>query len=815
MLRHSVHLVTAVFVTCLAGRALSAQSQSATLTVRGVVTDAASSLPLAGAQLTLAAAEAGAVFGPQGSSPTLLLSRTTAADSVGAYVFHAVPTARYRLLVRRIGYEPALIDIDVRESSGTARLSIGLVVVPIRLKSIRIESDRLNTFGRIADDEASALDVVAEAARDRQSRFLGTDVRELTAVGSREAASTGEVDIFRALHRLPGVTGFDDGLAELWVRGARWDQARVSFDGLPVFNPFHNGGTMSGIGAEAVGAVFLHPGVRPVSLLGQGASLIDIRSRAAVPDSTFHGSVDANLFRASVAVERARRDGRAGVVLLGRRSFLSGTQDWFLASPRSDYYSELFLRSDRDFGDGRHGELSVLRSSDIWTDFADRYGDRTSPVKFANGSMLARITYRSPIGGLATAHTIGVSQYDHGGLVARPAFGVYYPITPETMDLTRQSSEVRYATLRGEITPRNRSAEQPWSAGYELWAYSSTSVAPGNKVSWRDLSPRERLLRQTLTLGSLWAERRWAPTARVAIDAGARGDVNMQSQAIRFAPSIQARYMTSVTTRLSAGVSRTYQDAQELAPIGTSGIGRGIWFLSGNGVRPLRADQASVGIERWLDDAFIVDANVYVRRLDDLLVSPLPNGDTLSRTLFTEARLVAHGVELSARRIAGPVTGSLGYTYGKSTERVDDMTWTGSGDRTHALDATTMVKLRAWRIGTGFTYMTGAPYTRIFIGLGRQEAGDSVTWQSLPSAEGRNAERLPTYASLDLFVERAGRLGPLDLTTYFAVRNLTDRENLTYASPRSDRSIYGDASRDVLMGGSTNMRASVGLRVVF
>src|SRR6185503_2077563 len=143
------------------------------------------------------------------------------------------------------------------------RLSIGLVVIPVRLRAVSIQSNSPNLFGSSSADPRDSTMTPVEAARLRQSSYLGTDVRELTGLGALEGGSVGEMDIFRAMRRMPGVTGQDDNIADLWIRGARWDQARVSYDGMPIFNPFHAGGKMSGISADGIGAVFLHPGVRP------------------------------------------------------------------------------------------------------------------------------------------------------------------------------------------------------------------------------------------------------------------------------------------------------------------------------------------------------------------------------------------------------------------------------------------------------------------------------------------------------------------------------------------------------------------------
>src|SRR6476619_5006465 len=108
------------------GQAVSA------VTVRGTVLDATTSMPISGAPLTLITI-ASSVLPPGGPSPTLTRSRLTVTDSAGGYELRGVPAGEYRLLVRRLGYRAALVDLDAT-TGNEARISFGLVVTPVRLQ---------------------------------------------------------------------------------------------------------------------------------------------------------------------------------------------------------------------------------------------------------------------------------------------------------------------------------------------------------------------------------------------------------------------------------------------------------------------------------------------------------------------------------------------------------------------------------------------------------------------------------------------------------------------------------------------------------
>jgi hypothetical protein len=819
--------------------ALSSNVQGQTVpavTVRGTVVDAVTSVPISGAQLTLTSIVPSAVLPPSGASPVLTGSRIATTDSAGGYEIRGVASGEYRLLVRRLGYRAALVDLDA-SAGNEARISFGLVVTPVRLQAVRVDADRLNLFGRLSLAYDTGEVTRPSAALARQAEYLSTDVRELTALGAIEGASLGEIDIFRALRRMPGISGADDHSTALWVRGAQWDQVRVSFDGMPLFNPFHaprNSGGMTGISGDAIGAAFLHPGVRPVSLFGQGPSLVDIRSRAPT-DTNARFVADASIRSLSTSFEKASRSGRTGISMTARRDL---TNDVFSAprgtGPFGDY-AELALRADHDFGGGKGIELSHLLTRDYFQVYPDGFGSfrpglndqpRGNPDVIRSGTRLVRGALNLAAGGLRISHTVGYSAYESRNFSMQFPVGAVdtslYFLTPGNP--VPYFSRVNYVTLRGALSPLTAGSGDRWSAGYELSTYRASSQAPRHAFSWWDLSIEPLDLGRTLALGALWGERRWRPTSALTMDGGIRLESDRTSFEPRLAPSLVSRLRLDEVTTVSAGLSRNYQDTQELpfSPAARSNSGRGYWLLSGRGVPSLRADQAHAGIDRWVGESVLVDLNAYARRLTGVASRPAPAGDSVLRPLFESGVITAYGLEASARKLSGRFTGGIAYSYGKATERIDSLSFPAPADRRHTLDATSMVRLGRFRLGGGATYMTGAPYTRTYSGYGVFAAPDSIHWVSLPSAEAPGAQRFPSFFSLDLFTEMTARIKGVGLTTYFGMQNITDHTNFTSflgrPTPADDnnlsRSFPVQPNGDYLYW-SGSRTGNLGLRIVF
>jgi hypothetical protein len=177
-------------------------------------------------------------------------------------------------------------------------------------------------------------------------------------------------------------------------------------------------------------------------------------------------------------------------------------------------------------------------------------------------------------------------------------------------------------------------------------------------------------------------------------------------------------------------------------------------------------------------------------------------------------------VEVSARKLAGRVTGLVAYTYARATTSSQGLTFLSPTDRTHALDATAMVRAGDFRLGAGFAWTSGAPYTRSFFGGLASEEG-APSWTSFPSREAPDAVRAPSYASLDVFTDYTRTIRATSLSVFLGLQNVTGRTNRTWFEASGlcgdQFSVSADAAcRDKdLFQSPVSYRPTFGLRFAF
>jgi hypothetical protein len=590
------------------------------------------------------------------------------------------------------------------------------------------------------------------------------------------------------------VAARSDWSAELLTRGARWDQTRVTFDGLPLFDPVHGLGALSAVNADAVGAGFLMPGVRPASVGEGGAAVLDLRSRPGGGDGRLRGVGEFSLLSARAALDQVVGGGRGAVMVAGRRSFAGLLLPELVRNLDDDdpyHLSELVARADWQVGGGRRLEASALYERDVLGGVPNGVPGAAAPdggpvgpgVGAAaddgrgalRGNTLGRVTLVSPHGRVEARHTAGASAY--GGRLA-PAGGL--------------RTSAAYATASGDYAPADAPSGEraPWGAGWAL-VHQRAAVrgAPdafaAATADLGDAAPGAASLTQV----ALWGERRLRPRPALLVEAGLRleaGGPVVGAGAVRPAPRLAARW-TRGETVVSAAAGRAWQYLQARAP-GAGFAGETVtqpgtlWLLAGRARPALRTDLATAGVERWYGGGWHASAQAYARAAGGLLV-PDPRPVPAPReALALAAEERARGLELGLRRVAGAWTGGAAYTVADARTTVRDAAWgtlrfPSASDRRHAVDVTAARRVtRALRVGGAYTFATGLPFTRELVPGTLVERSGGAEW--LPPVRGRpGAERLGASGSLDLSADWTGTIGPARAGLFLQVHNVLRRVN--------------------------------------
>ena len=139
--------------------------------------------------------------------------------------------------------------------------------------------------------------------------------------------SIGEVDIFRSLQLLPGVSATNENSSGLYVRGGQPQENLVLLDGIKVYNVDHFFGFFSAFNANAIKSVDLYKGAFPSKYGGRLSSVIDLTGKVG-SFNEIKGGLNVNLLSASASIEIPFLD-KFSFFASGRRSFTDILQTSF------------------------------------------------------------------------------------------------------------------------------------------------------------------------------------------------------------------------------------------------------------------------------------------------------------------------------------------------------------------------------------------------------------------------------------------------------------------------------------------------------
>jgi len=311
--------------------------------VRGRVTDRADGSPLAGVNLRLMGARLGAV-----------------SDSAGAYAIPNVPAGTYRLQASMIGYRTATLEGLTLRPETVLRQDVALRGDAIPLSEVVVTPGR---FSVIQSDPAALQTLSRE------------EVRVMPQLGE---------DIYRAIVRLPGVSGSDYS-ARFNVRGEDHGRTLVTLDGLELSEPFHlkdiSGGALSVVDVEVIGGIDMMAGGFPAEYGDRQSAVMEMSSRR--PREGRRTSAGLGLMNARVLSEGANRD--FGWLVSARRGYIDlvlkliGEEENL--SP--DYY-DLFGKLTFGRNSRNRFAVSVLGASDNLR-FADKENGDTFKSRYGNG----------------------------------------------------------------------------------------------------------------------------------------------------------------------------------------------------------------------------------------------------------------------------------------------------------------------------------------------------------------------------------------------------------------------------------------------
>ena len=734
----------------------------------------------------------------------------------GNFVLLGVEPGKYELRISYLGYNDTFLEIDTANLDGP--LDIGINQVSTYLDEVLVTAERFRMMQ------------------------AGQAVSKVT-ISPRDAAmlpSIGEVDLFRSLQLLPGISGTNEGSSGLFVRGGTPDQTLVLLDGMTVYHVDHFFGFFSAFNADAIKDVQVYKGGFPASYGGRTSSVVELTGLSGSND--FGVGVGLNLLSAQVAAEVPLGQ-RASLMVAGRRSYT----DVLRTGVYNSIYDTLtgadptatrggqgpgggFGSAERPGGGGAlrgefQGPGQVTFQPDFYFyDVNAKLNFRPSDkdvlaLSFYNGrdnldeSRLTTndITRGNQSGGTVVTDIYDITGWGNLGVSAKwsrqwspraysnllLAYSEYFSENTRNSVLERYAAENDSLLFSGDAAnlEDNRLGDFSLRLDNEFHLSKAHKFDAGFQATRSDVK-YTNVRNDTLTVFSedqsaqqvaLYVQDTWKPRASLSLTIGLRGSWYNLTGSTYLEPRASVQYTLSDRFQLKGAFGQYNQFVARVVNENVTEGARDFWLL---------ADEENVGIQEsthyvlgasYETPSWLFDIEAYRKNLAGLSEFSLRfqrgGADFVADDLFFDGSGVARGLEFLLQRKVGRMTGWLSYTLAEVKHAFSGLnggeSFPALHDQPHELKLVGTARLGSrWNLSATWAFATGKPYTS-------PESQYTLTLldgseQSYIHVGEKNEERLPNYHRLDMAVHYRFPVGRSDIDIGFSVFNLYNRTNVWY-----------------------------------
>ncbi len=756
-----------LFIFFLLLQSMSVFAQTAT--VRGNVFDSGSGEPVMFASVEVDGTNLGA---------------TT--DMEGFFSISNIPAGDQVLILTFVGYE------DLRKE--------------ITLKSGDVQSIQL--FMESSSIQLKEIDV---SGRKEQAR-TETQVSKVTITPKQVKAMPtigGQADIAQYLPVLPGVIFSGDQGGQLYIRGGSPVQNMVLLDGMVIYNPFHSIGFYSVFETDAIRTIDIYTGGFNAEYGGRASAVLDIKTREG-NRKRLAGKLAANPFVSSLLLEgpisKLKENGSGGSI-----SYLLTAKHSYIDQVSKSIYS--YAVDTSLYNRGLLDESLRVAPEEIGLPFSftDLYGKVSimtgngTKFNFFGFNFKDRVRYPGVkvdwnAFGTGTDFTIVPTNSNAivGGLIS---FSDY------ELTLDEQASDPR----RSRINGFNFGLDFTYFGNNSELKYGFQVRGMRTELEFRNFSGLTlEHIKNTTEIASFFKYRK--SINKLVIEPSLRLHYYASLNELSPEPRLSMKYNINNRLRLKAAgglfsqnlIATVREDDVVALFVGFITDPEETFFRPGTDEKVNHKLQKAVhgifGVEVDLTDKLEANVEPYIKEFTQIV--NLNRNKTLPQDPdYATERGSAYGIDFSLKYQNLKYYLWMAYSLAW-VDRFDGFQdYNPIFDRRHNVNLLGTYSFGDdlnWEVSARWNFGTGFPFTLTQGFYGKLDFDNGITTDPLTenpelsqilSAE-RNGGRLPAYSRVDLSLKYTKKLEKsMELETTFSITNVTNRDNIFFADPKTQSRI--------------------------
>ncbi len=758
--------LSAVFILFLSG--LQAQG---TITINGVIKDAANNETLYGVNLFATNLNTGVV-----------------SNQYGFYSLK-LPKGQHNLVISYIGYKEQSITINLNENS---TYNFSLVETSEILQEVIVNDDSQRLNIREPEMSVNRLDI--------------STIQKLPVV-------FGEVDIVKSLLLLPGVSNAGEGSSGFNVRGGAVDQNLILLDEATIYNSSHLFGLFSVFNPDAIKNLKLYKGGIPAKYGGRVSSVLDIFQKDG-NSKEFKANGGIGIISSRLLAEGPIVKDKGSFLIGGRSSyahlFLKLTEN-----ENTAYFYDLNTKLSYRLDNSNTILFSGYFGRDVFNineNFKNTYGNtvfnlRWNHVLSDNIFTNLSVIYSDYYYGL----TLDFVEFNwNSGIKNLNLKYDFSQYISETISLDYGIQNTYYEFNPGEIQPSTPTSgiidyKLTKKYAFESALYFSAVHNISDELTAEygiRFSNFLRLGQDELNLYNNDQAVVFNNDFKIYEKAVPIGTKSLnKSKVEKYFKAIEPRIALAYSFNDNQSVKLSYNRMNQYLHLITntsSPTPLDIWAPSGKYIDPQVLDQIAIGyFENIVNGDYSLEIESFYKKIQNR-VNYIDGANLIANNAIEQVILPgkarAYGLEFLFKKNTGNFTGWVAYTLSKSEQKTPGRTSLETGinngswyetayDKTHDISITASYEVNEkWQINSNFNYQTGLPTTY---------PNAQYTFENLviPVYSPRNSDRLPSYHRLDLsatYTPTKNRTRNYKSSWNFGIYNLYARKNAVSLSFRNN-----------------------------
>jgi outer membrane cobalamin receptor len=720
---------------------LAVLAQDENVTISGFVSDAVSGESLVGANLLLYKDTLDFNDPPFSGAAT---------NKFGYYAIPSIPKGNYYLIVRHIGYKTNISEVIVNKNLLPETKSIELTPAEIQLEEVIVEGKKQE------GTNVSAIDLSPE-------------------VLSKMPTLSGEIDLFKSLELLPGITQASEISTGLYVRGGSPDQTLTLVDGVIIYNPAHLGNIASTFNTNAISDVTLIKGAFPAEYGGRLSSVLDVKLSSGTKEKEI-GKIGLGTINSFAAFEGPLGENSTYMVS-GRVMYYDALQKAFNNTSTVPLYNFYDLNFKVNYSISERSNLSIsgLYSHDHC------YSPTNIPandydIEWENFNLSLnwlQINEKS----LLLNSIVSFIKFNFASRIGANSNTVNsftYFSNPDLTDLYfRQNAELKWKK------------NQTFKTGFDIALHNYDLIYNDyyDKLLEKDYYAGQEIL---ATEAALYIQNESNFSNKFFTNLGGRFYYLTNLDNLWFEPRISASYRFTPDFIIKGAFATAHQFLHLIVRNDIT-LPTDLWYPSTDKIHPSNSLQYVLGIDTYfLEQSYLFSVEGFYKEMQYLYefrnAPQLNPFDDSIEDQFVPGQGEAYGIEFFLNKSKGNFSGWLGYTLAWTNYQFDELNggrkYYSKYDRRHDFSvALAYSVLENFNIGLTWIYTSGQRYSLppgqfIFDPIGTG-GNTEITF----NYSGLNTAQFPDYNKLDLNFNYSFKSFGLDFEIYLNLYNVYNMNN--------------------------------------